>query len=77
MVKALPVVIRILSYVGTAALIMVAGGIFSHNIPYFHHVLENIPTLLKEIILGIGGGIVAFIVITIFKKLFRKKKVAH
>ncbi len=77
LVSALPIVIRILSYVGTAALILVAGGIFAHQIPYFHHFLENIPTLLKEIILGIGGGIATFIVITIFQKIFMKGKAAH
>jgi len=48
MVNALPVVIRILSVVGTVALLLVSGGIFVHNIPFFHHFLENIPKLTKR-----------------------------
>lgn len=64
LVKALPVVIRVLSVVGTIALILVAGGIFAHNIDYFHHFLPQLPTILSEAILGIIGGLIGFFVWT-------------
>ena len=40
----LPWVIKILGVVGTIALILVAGGIFLHNVEYLHHLVENLPT---------------------------------
>ena len=43
----------ILGFIGTIALILVAGGIFAHNIDYFHHFLPQIPATLKEVILGV------------------------
>lgn len=75
LVKSLPVVIRILAVVGTIALLLVSGGIFAHNIEFLHHILPNWPTMLKEFVLGIVGGIIALILITIVKKiisLFKK-----
>ncbi|HEX8376833.1 MAG TPA: DUF808 family protein, partial [Pedobacter sp.] len=48
LVKSLPVIIRILSVVGTIALLLVAGGIFVHNINFFHHFLPSIPATIKE-----------------------------
>jgi predicted DNA repair protein MutK len=39
----LPWVIKILGVVGIA-LILVAGGIFLHNIEYIHHLAEKLPT---------------------------------
>lgn len=75
LVKSLPIVIRILAVVGTIALLLVSGGIFAHNIEFLHHILPNWPTMLKEFVLGIVGGIIALILITIVKKiisLFKK-----
>ncbi len=36
LVNALPLVIKSLSVIGTIALLLVSGGIFVHNTPYFH-----------------------------------------
>ena len=36
LVNALPVIIKLLSVVGTLALLLVSGGIFSHNIDFLH-----------------------------------------
>lgn len=75
LVKALPIVIKALGVIGTIALIMVAGGIFAHRIEYFHHILpswssDKILTVLKEVILGLVGGLLAVAVFTIGKALF-------
>ncbi|KQM38289.1 DUF808 domain-containing protein [Chryseobacterium sp. Leaf201] len=75
LVKALPIVIKALGVIGTIALIMVAGGIFAHRIDYFHHFLPSwssseILTILKEIILGLAGGLLAVALFTIGKKIY-------
>lgn len=74
LVKALPVMIRILGAVGTVALILVSGGIFVHNIPYFHHIFPDLNATVKEIAVGLVIGLIAVGVVTLFKKVFLKKK---
>jgi uncharacterized protein len=69
LVKALPIVIKAFSVIGTIALLLVAGGIFTHNIDYLHHILSEWPSIIKEFIYGVLGGIVALVLITIVKKL--------
>ena len=55
MVRALPKLIRLISHVGTVALLLVAGGIF-HHIEAVHHVFEGWPGLLVDGLLGAGIG---------------------
>ena len=40
LIRALPKLVKGLSLIGTLALILVSGGIFSHNVSILHHVLE-------------------------------------
>ncbi|MDH6253041.1 putative DNA repair protein MutK [Chryseobacterium sp. H1D6B] len=70
LVKALPVIIKLLGVVGTIALILVSGGIFSHNIDYFHHLLPSWPSIIKEFALGLAAGILAVAVFTAGKKVY-------
>jgi predicted DNA repair protein MutK len=56
LVKTLPIIIKIFAVVGTIALLLVSGGIFSHNIDYLHHILPEWPSFLKEFTFGIIGG---------------------
>jgi len=69
LVKALPIVIKTFSVVGTIALLLVSGGIFAHNIEYLHHILSAWPTILKEFIFGVLGGIFTLVLIAIVKKV--------
>jgi len=69
LVKALPIVIKTFSVVGTIALLLVSGGIFAHNIEYLHHILSAWPTIIKEFIFGVIGGIFALVLIAIVKKV--------
>ncbi len=76
LVNALPLVIKFLAVVGTLALLSVAGGVFAHNIHFFHDFLEKIPVLpsmLKEFLLGLVVGICTVVIVSIFKKIFIKK----
>lgn len=76
LIKALPVVIKILGVVGTIALIFVSGGIFLHNIDYLHHLIpENIPSIISEFGLGILFGLIAVFAMTIGEKIFKHKKI--
>jgi predicted DNA repair protein MutK len=74
LVKALPWIIKILAVVGTIALILVAGGIFIHNIDYFHHWLPAWPSILKEAIFGIVVGLIVVGIVTVFKKVIKSSK---
>jgi predicted DNA repair protein MutK len=69
LVKSLPIVIKVLSVVGTIALLMVSGGIFVHNIDYFHHFLPTWNSTLKESLIGFVMGLIVVIVITLIKKI--------
>lgn len=70
LVNSLPIVIKFFSVVGTLALLLVSGGIFSHNIDFFHHLFPGIPSMLKEFGLGIVIGIAVVLVVTVVKKIF-------
>ncbi|MDB2563013.1 DUF808 domain-containing protein, partial [Sulfurimonas sp.] len=43
LVQGLPKVIKLLTIVGTMAMLLVAGGIFVHNIHQLHELLQNLP----------------------------------
>ena len=58
LVKALPQIIRILKFVGTIAMTLVAGGIFVHNIDAIHKFLHGWPVLLADFTVGITFGAV-------------------
>ncbi|MES2454888.1 MAG: DUF808 domain-containing protein [Bacteroidota bacterium] len=68
LVKSLPVIIRILSVVGTLALVLVSGGIFVHNIEFLHHILPNLQSTIKELIAGLVAGLIAVAFATAGKK---------
>ncbi|MEJ2584739.1 MAG: DUF808 domain-containing protein [Robiginitalea sp.] len=71
LVNALPWVIKVLSVVGTLALLLVSGGIFNHNLEFVHHLFPEIPTLIKDFVLGLLVGSAAVLGLGLLKKLFR------
>jgi uncharacterized protein len=73
LVQALPKVIKSLAVIGTIALILVAGGIFVHNIDLLHHVFPDLPSIIKEFGFGLVIGFIVLGLVTIFKKLFKRK----
>ena len=73
LVKSLPILIRIISFIGTIALILVAGGIFVHNIEYLHHILPQVPAIIKEFVAGFIGGLVVVAILEGGKKLFSRR----
>jgi predicted DNA repair protein MutK len=69
LVKSLPLVIKMLSVIGTIALLLVSGGIFVHNIDYLHHILPKFPVMVKEFVIGSIAGVMVVGLTTIIKKL--------
>lgn len=67
LVGALPVLIKVLSVVGTLALLLVAGGIFAHNIAYLHTLLPGLPVSVKEFGIGMVVGLVIAGSVALFK----------
>lgn len=68
LVSALPQVIRSLSVIGTLALLLVAGGIFLHNLEFVHHWFIGLPTLLSEFIVGLVVGFICLAIVLLVKK---------
>lgn len=73
LIRLLPIVIKSLGFIGTIALILVAGGIFMHKIEPVHHLLQNLPSIVGESLAGLVGGIIALVLVKGFKKIFGKK----
>lgn len=71
LVRGLPWVIKSLGVIGTVALLLVAGGIFLHNLNFFHHFLEPWPFILRELLVGTVIGFVVFFAFEGIKKLIQ------
>lgn len=81
-VRFMPLFLKILGYVGTAAMLWVGAEIIVHGIPFLHHALENLEHslqnlsvlgwLIKVLLLATGGlllGMVIEKIISLIKKL--------
>jgi uncharacterized protein len=73
LVQALPKVIKSLSVIGTIALLLVAGGIFVHQIEFLHHLFPQLPSILKEFSFGLIIGLLVLGIVHLCKKIFGKK----
>lgn len=69
LVKSLPVIIKLLGIVGTVALILVSGGIFTHNLDYLHHLFPEFPSVIKEMAIGLIAGLIVAAIVTACKKV--------
>jgi predicted DNA repair protein MutK len=69
LVQALPKVIKSLSVIGTIALILVAGGIFVHNLDFFHHFWPALPSIVLEFTVGLLVGFISLILVKSFLKI--------
>lgn len=71
LIQALPKVIKSLSVIGTIALLLVAGGIFSHNIHFLHGLFESIPSIIVEFVIGLVVGLLVLVLVNLGKKLWK------
>ncbi len=72
LVNTLPIVIRSLAVIGTLAMLLVAGGIYNHNISFLHDLFKNVPTIIRDFIVGLAVGLVALVFVKVFTSLFSK-----
>ena len=63
LINALPKVIKALGVIGTLAMLLVAGGIFMHNIHALHEALHTLPSLAGELLTGLFVGAAALAVV--------------
>ncbi|QHL86028.1 DUF808 family protein [Nibribacter ruber] len=87
LVKGMPTFLKVLAYVGTAAMLWVGAEIVIHGIPFLHHLLENflhslpeIPALqwfIKVLISALAGIILGFLIdkiVTLVRKMLPSGK---
>ena len=72
LVVSLPKVIKALTVIGTLAMLLVAGGIFMHNVHQFHDALSFLPSLVAEMLVGLVIGSLAFGIHLIYAKIKAK-----
>lgn len=84
LVDAMPYLMRFLTVAGTVAMFMVGGGILAHGIPALEVRIESLSGLflpgvrgaLLHIGLGLAVGLAIFGLVSLLKRLFRKKRAA-
>jgi len=69
LVNALPKVIKILMVIGTFAMLLVAGGIFNHNVHEIHTIYESMPHLVADFLVGSIVGLCAIGLVKIYQKM--------
>ena len=76
LVKGLPIVIKSLGYIGTVALLLVAGGIFVHYIEFIHHLVHDIqiPSMVIEFCAGLIIGFIVLAGVILLKKFLKNTK---
>ena len=68
-VRAMPVFLKILSYVGTVAMLYVGFGIISHGLPFLHFVTEQ--SWIVSALLTISLGIILGFVVDSFVRIYK------
>lgn len=68
LVAALPKVIRLLTIIGTVAMLLVGGGMFVHNIEQVHHWLAWLPSILADLVAGLIVGLILLAIMYLVKK---------
>ena len=78
-----PKLMKFLSIAGTSAMFLVGGGIFTHNVPFLHHAIQQLanmlpsaPWLISIVLNGVFGvllGLTVVALVWLVGKLFGKK----
>lgn len=70
LVSLMPKLIKLLSYIGTVAMLLVGGGILSHNIEFIHHLfIQSIPSILNELLVGLVIGFIVLSIVHVSNKV--------
>jgi predicted DNA repair protein MutK len=70
LISLMPKIIKTLAVIGTIAMILVGGGILSHNIEFIHHLtIPTFPQMLNEFVIGLVIGFIILFLINGIKKI--------
>ena len=72
LVALLPKIVRALGYIGTVAMLLVAGGIWTHHVEALHHHLKGWPPLTAEALVGLVLGALVVLVVQMIRIIFYK-----
>jgi predicted DNA repair protein MutK len=73
LVNAAPLLMKLLSVAGTAAMFLVGGGILVHGVPPLHHLLQDLPlSWLANAAVGVVAGAVVLVGVTLVQRLRQK-----
>ncbi len=72
LVNSMPKMIKSLTVIGVIAMILVAGGIFVHNIEYLHH-FDFLTNIFGEFICGLCVGFTVVVISKFYGLIFSKK----
>ena len=67
LISLMPKIIKVLTVVGTLAMVLVGGEILIHNIEFLHHMFHA--TVLNSMFVGFIGGVVVVVAMKIILKL--------
>ncbi len=77
MISFMPKLMSALAVIGTVAMFLVGGGIFTHNWPWLHSLVVSlvgdsfIGLTLADLVVGMIVGLVVYLVVSSFMKLQR------
>ncbi len=75
MLRAAPVLMKVLSVAGTPAMFLVGGGILVHGLPFFHHQLDGLPLgFVWDGLVGIVAGALVLAGVTLVQRLRQGSK---
>ena len=80
LLTAAPILMKVLSFVGTIAMFLVGGGILTHSIPFLHHLAESFSQLVPGLALLLSiladgiAGLIAGVIIAIALAVFQKAR---
>lgn len=82
LISMMPWLMKSLSVLGTIAMFLVGGGIFTHNVPLIHHFIEQLHLsssliTLADFIIGVAIGALLCLFLLPLIHLLEKKKATH
>ncbi len=69
LVRSLPKIIKSLAVIGTVAMLLVAGGIYTHHTPWLHEMMHSVPSMLGDMLVGLIIGAIAFVIMEAYHKI--------
>ena len=73
LIVSLPKIIRALGVIGTVAMLLVGGGMFTHNIHKLHDALHFMPMIIANLFVGLAVGTVVLIVVQVVERVKKQR----